>query len=184
MRTAIATTAAALAAAATLGLAGPAHADQFGIDDPVDTHHGSDILALQFRNGDENVRVTTIHSNLRRSPATGSGGSVFFDTDPADRGPEYVFTGGYFEGTDYVLVETEGFHADQWGDPVEHGDYTLRVSYRRDRVQVIVSRAALGNPDEVRVAVRASGTRTDGTRHGLTDWVGARREFTPWLARG
>ena len=47
-----------------------------------------------------------------------------------------------------------------------------------------MSRAALGNPGAVRVSVVASGTRTDGTSKGLVDWVGARRSFTPWIARG
>ena len=39
-------------------------------------------------------------------------------------------------------------------------------------------------PDEVRVAVRVSGTRTDGTSHGLTDWLREPRFFTPWVERG
>ena len=30
------------------------------------------------------------------------------DTDPADPGPEYVFAGGYFVGTDYQLLEVDG----------------------------------------------------------------------------
>ena len=37
---------------------------------------------------------------------------------------------------------------------------------------------ALGDPDEVRVSVSASGPSGD------RDWVGAPRSFTPWLARG
>ena len=38
--------------------------------------------------------------------------------------------------------------------------------------------------DGVRVSVRVSGTRTDGTSHGLVDWVGKRHWFTPWLQQG
>ncbi|KAA1429228.1 hypothetical protein [Nocardioides antri] len=184
MRTTIASTAAALAAGLVVGLGGPAHADLYGIDDPSDTAHGSDILALQVLNGGENVHVTTIHDNLRRDPATGSGGIIYVDTDKDDKGPEYVFTAGYFEGTDYALSETEGFGPKKWGDRVEHGDYTMRVRYKADRVHVTISRAALGDPGEIRVAVRASGTRTDGTSDGLVDWVGERRSFTPWIAQG
>jgi hypothetical protein len=60
----------------------------------------------------------------------------------------------------------------------------MRVHYARDRVQFRMSRPALGNPGAVRVAVRVSGTRTDGTSHGLVDWVGKPRSFTPWIARG
>ncbi len=116
MRTTIASTAVALSAAAlTVGLAGTAHADQFGIDDPKETGHGSDILALQVRNGDQNLHVVSYHQNLRKDPATGSGGRVYIDTDSGDRGPEYVFVGGFTKGTDFVLLETEGFKAQPVG---------------------------------------------------------------------
>jgi len=178
------TAAVALSAALTLGTAGAASAEQYGIDDPQDTWHGSDIRALQVRNGEENVRVTTIHDNLVRRAASGSAEAIYLDTDRDDRGPEYVFVGALYEGSDYLLRETEGFARGSWGDPVENGDYILRIDYRKDVARVVLSRAALGDPDDVRVAVRASGTRTDGTRHGLVDWVGQRRSFTPWLSRG
>jgi hypothetical protein len=181
------TTAAAVAlstAALTLGLAGPAHAELYGIDDPQDTFHGSDIRALQIRNGQENLYVTTYHSDLRRDPATGSGGRIYVDTDRNDAGPEYVFVAGFTRGTDYQLLRTEGFAVEKWGKPVANGDYIMRVRYAKDRVQFRMSRAALGTPGAVRVAAVASGTRTDGTSHGLVDWVGERRSFTPWIARG
>jgi hypothetical protein len=171
-------------AALTLALAGTAHAEQYGVDDPQDTFHGSDVLALQVRNGQENLTVTTFHEGLHRNPATGSSGAIYVDTDRDDRGPEYVFVGGFYEGTDYLLRQTEGFGHKAWGDPVENGDYIMRVDYAKDRVRFKMSRAALGNPDAVRVAVRVSGTRTDGTSHGLVDWVGTPRWFTPWIDRG
>ena len=60
----------------------------------------------------------------------------------------------------------------------------MRVRYATDRVQIRMSRAALGNPGAVRVSVRVSGTRTDGRSAGLVDWVGKRRSFTPWIAPG
>lgn len=183
MRKTIATTLALSAAALTLGVPGAAHADRYAVDDPEDTHHGSDVLTMTVQHGKKNVAVTTRHLGLRKDPATGSGGTVYFDTDPSDQGPEFVFVGGYFEGTDYTLNETEGFGRKQWGDPVQHGDYILRIRYQKDQVRLVVSRPALGHPAKVRVAVRASGTRTDGTGTGLVDWVGKPRQFTPWLAR-
>ena len=184
MRKTIAAAVALSSAALTLGLAGPAHAELYGIDDPQDTFHGSDILALQVRNGQDNLNVTTYHSNLRRDPATGSGGTIYVDTDRNDTGPEYVFVAGFFEGTDYQFLKTEGFGAGRWGNPVQQGDHVMRVFYGKDRVLFRMSRAALGNPGAVRVSVRASGTRTDGTSDGLVDWVGEPRSFTPWIARG
>lgn len=184
MRKTIAAAVALSTAAITLGLAGPAQAERYGIDDPEDTFHGSDIRAVQIRNGPENVIVTTTHSGLRRDPATGSGGRVYVDTNRQDVGPEYVFVGGFTEGTDYQLLRTEGFPARTWGKPVANGDYIMRVLYGKERVRFKMSRAALGNPGAVRIAVTASGTRTDGTSHGLVDWVGEPRSFTPWIARG
>lgn len=183
MHKTIATTAALSVTALTLGLAGPASAAAIGVKDPHDTFHGSDLRAVQVRNGGSFVVVVTSHSNLRRDPRTGSGGSVYVDTDRSDKGPEFVFVGGYFEGTDYQLLHTEGFGHRQWGDPVD-GSYEMTVNYRKERVRMRMSREVLGDPGKVRVAVRVSGTRTDGTSAGLVDWLGEPREFTRWVARG
>jgi hypothetical protein len=180
MRTPIA--AATLAAAALpIVLAGPAHAELYGIDDPEDTHHGSDVLSLSVRNAGESIDVTTQHLGLRRDPDTGSAGRVYLDTDRRDRGPEYVFVGGFYAGTDYTLMKTEGFARKQWGHPLRHADYLMKVDYREETVRFRIHRPGVGNPDEVRVAVRVSGTRTDGTSHGLVDWVGKKHGFTPWI---
>lgn len=184
MRKTITSTAALTAAALTLGLAGPANAvTSIGVTDPVDTWHGSDLRAVHVEHRDHRVVVVTQHSNLRRDWRTGSSGSVFLDTDPDDWGPEYVFAGGYFEGTDYVLLETEGFSTKTWGEPVE-GNYEMTIRYGRDRVRMRMARAIFDGPSEVRVAVKVSGTRTDGTRHGLVDWLGDKREFTTWVSKG
>jgi hypothetical protein len=173
-----------VAAALTVTLSGAAHAEMYGVDDGPDTSHGSDILAISVRNGPHNLTVTTTHANLRPDPATGSGGAIFIDTDPSDRGPEYVFVAGYYRGTDYQLLHTDGFRPATWGRPVSNGDYIMKVDYRRDTVRVRISQGALREPDRVRVSARASGTRRDGTCDGLVDWVGKRRWFTPWIDRG
>ena len=93
--------AAAAAAALTLGLAAPASADSIGLRDPADINHGVDLRAVHVVNGERNLRIVLNHTNLRRDPRTGAGGAVYIDTRAADRGPEFVFVGGYFEGTDY-----------------------------------------------------------------------------------
>ncbi len=185
MKTTIATPIAALSAGVlTFGLAGTAHAQRYGIDDPSDTPHGSDLLAVDIQNRAHKVVVVTTHDNLRRAPKSGSSAAIFFDTDPEDRGPEYVFVAGLFAGTDYTLAKTEGFAASQWQDPVEDGEYSLSVNYRGDRARFVITQPALGDVDAIRVAIRVSGTRNDGTSHGLTDWLGTRRAFTPTIARG
>jgi hypothetical protein len=150
--------------------------------DPVDIYHGVDLRSVNVVH-DKALKITTTHLGLRRDPRTGSGGAVYIDTDRSDAGPELVFLGGYFEGTDYQLVHTEGFGRKSWQAPVE-AFYEMTVDYDKEQVRMRISRKALGPTDEVRVAVRVSGTRTDGTSHGLVDWLGEPRSFTPWVERG
>lgn len=178
------TSGALLAATAllTLGAVAPATAATGRFSDPRDLGHGVDLRAVQVRNAADRVVVTTTHTDLRRDPATGSGGAVYLDTDRSRRGPEYVFVGGYFAGTDYQLLHTDGFGRHAWGAPAT-GRYRMSIDWAHDTVRMAISRAALGDPGAVRVAVRVSGTRPDGTSAGV-DWLGARRSFTRWVARG
>jgi hypothetical protein len=183
MRKTLASTAGLSVAALTLGFAVPAHAAGISVKDPQDTSHGSDLRAVRLSNGDRNVVVVTTHTNLRRDPSTGSAGAVYVDTDRRDPGPEFVFVGGYFAGTDYQLLRTEGFGPKKWGAAVD-GSYEMTIDYANDHVRMRMSRQALDNPGKVRIAVRVSGTRRDGSSAGLVDWLGEPRSFTPWVAKG
>jgi hypothetical protein len=106
---------------------------------------------------------------------------VYFDTDPADKGPEYVFAGGFFEGTDYLLSRTEGFGVKKWGKAVRC-DYQMRLDHGHEKTRIRMAQDCLGDVDQVRVAVKVAGQRTDGTT--LVDWLGEPREFTAWVPRG
>ncbi len=183
MFTTIARIAALTTATLALGTAAPAGADSIGVRDPQDTFHGSDLRSVHVENSGSRIVVTTTHTNLRRDPATGSGGAVYLDTDRSDKGPEFVFVGGYFRGTDYQLLHTEGFGHRTWGAPVE-GSHRMTVDYADEQVRMRMSRRALGHPGRVRVAVRVAGTRADGSSDGLVDWLGEPRSFTQWVARG
>lgn len=165
-------TAAVLAAA----VCSPAQAATKSFDDPRDPGHSVDLRGVQVRNAAHRVVVTTRYTDLRREPASGAGGAVYLDTDPRRPGPEFVFVGGFYEGTDYQLLHTRGFGARAWGAPVE-GTYRMSVDYARETVRMVVARAALARPAAVRVAVRASGP-------DRVDWLGAPRSFTPWVPRG
>ena len=175
--------AATLTVAATLALTqlSPANADSIGVKDPKDLAHGADLRSVQVEHKARNIVVTTTHTDLRRSFRSGSSGAVYLDTDPADPGPEYVFAGGYFVGTDYQLLEVDGFSNTTWGEPAE-GSYAMRIDYDAEHVRMRISREAIGSPDEVRVAVRVAGSRPDGS-NTRRDWLGEPRSFTEWVAR-
>ncbi len=182
LRNAVLGAAALSAATLTLSQLTPAYADAIGVSDPRDVDHGVDLRSVVVDHRTDNVVVTTTHTNLRPSFRSGSAGAVFLDTDPSDTGPEFVFVGGYFDGTDYQLLHTDGFGNKKWGAPVE-GSYRMRLDYDKEHVRMRMSREALGSPAEVRVAVRVAGTRRDGTSDGLIDWLGEPRSFTEWVAQ-
>ena len=181
MRTTILSAASLTIAALALTHLAPANADGLGVADPQDLAHGVDLLSVDVVHGARNVVITTTHTDLVESFRSGSSGVVFIDTDPTDPGPEFVFLGGYFVGTDYNLVSTDGFARSAVGEPVE-GSYRMTVDYDADQVRMRISRQALGNPDEVRVAVRVAGSRPDGSST-KRDWLGAPRSFTDWVAQ-
>lgn len=172
---------AATAAVLAGSLAAPASAESIGVRDPADVPHGVDLRAVHVNYGEHNLRVTLHHTNLRPDYRSGSGGAVFIDTDSDDKGPELVLVGGYFQGTDYMLLHTEGFGTRTWGEPVE-GSYEMRPDYTKEQTRMRISRKALGRPDRVRVAVRVGGQRTDGTQ--VVDWLRKRFGWTFWVDRG
>lgn len=175
-----ATTAATALTALALGLPAPSYADSIGAKDPSDVAHGVDLRAVQVQNTDSFVRVVLVHEDLDPSPESGAGGAVYLDTDAEDRGPELVFLGGYFEGTDYQLLETEGFGQKRWGDIVD-GSWRMRLDFDKEHTVMRIARDAVG-ADDVRVAVKVAGTQPDGDR--VTDWLRGPRELTEWVARG
>ncbi len=167
--------------AAALTVAAPALAASLTVTDPEDISHGVDLRKVKVYNGEANLKVTLTHINLRRSFKTGASGSVYIDTDPTDKGPEYVFSGGFYEGTDYTLSHTEGFGVKKWGKPVKCS-YQMRLDYAEEKTRMRIGQGCLGDVDQVRVAVKVAGERTDGSI--VTDWLGEPREFTDWVARG
>jgi hypothetical protein len=181
MRTTLLSAATLSVAALALTQLAPASADSIGVSDPDDLGHGVDLRSVVVDHNADNVVVTTTHTNLRPSFRSGSSGAVFLDTDPTDPGPEYVFAGGYFVGTDYQLLRTEGFASSAWGKPVK-GSYRMRINYDTEHVRMRISRATLGSPEEVRVAVRVGGTLPDGSTT-RRDWLGDPRSFTEWVAQ-
>jgi hypothetical protein len=165
---------------AVLALAGPASADRGGFDDDRgDVRHGVDLRAVTVVN-EKNVRVVLHHENLVRSYRSNAGITVWLDTVPADRGPEFAFTGGVFEGADYALIRTDRWKFGRRAVPLTCS-YEMNLDYRRDITRIRMSRACLDRPGKVRVAVKAGGEQRDGDI--VTDWLHHRRAFTPWVLR-
>jgi hypothetical protein len=58
----------------------------------------------------------------------------------------------------------------------------MRLDYVHEKTRIRMDQDCLGDVDQVRVAVKVAGQRTDGTT--LVDWLGEPREFTAWVPRG
>lgn len=171
----------AAVAALALGLAAPATAATATFDDAAgDVAHPVDLQSVTVVN-EKNVRIVLQHDGLRRSFKSGASGTVFLDTDPAAKGPEYAFTGGFFEGADYALIKTDGWTFGRRAVPLTCS-YEMHLDYAADVTRMRMSRGCLGNPGKVRVAVKVGGEQADGDF--VRDWLGSRRELTPWVARG
>lgn len=144
-----------------------------------DMAHGADLHAVKVVN-EKNVRVVLRTENLVRSFKSGASTAVYLDTDPTDAGPEFVFLGGLFEGTDYALVRTEGWKVGNH-PRVVRGFHEMDLDYAHDVARIRLSREALDGAGAVRVAVKTAGEQADGDI--VRDWLGERRQFTRWVAR-
>jgi hypothetical protein len=141
--------------------------------------HGADIFSVRLVNRDR-VRVVIQHRNLVRSWKPQSSGTVYVDTDRSTAGPDYALVAGLYAGSDYTLLHTDGWRI-RYRKPVQ-GFYQLRLHYDTDRTVLTMSRAALGRPGAVRVAVHTAGD--DQAGHTIHDWLKGANRFTPWVKRG
>lgn len=174
--------AAATAAALVLTATGPASAATSTFTDRAgDVGPGVDLRSVKVVNGKQNLRVVTTHRDLVPGFRSQAGGRVFLDTDPDDKGPEYALVGGYFEGTDYALVEVDGW-SDRDGDRVECS-YLSRLDYEAETVRSRFAQDCFeGAGTDVRVEVRVSGAKKgSGT---AVDWLGKPRTFSAPIPRG
>lgn len=170
----------ALTAVATGGGVASAATSSF-TDQAGDVGHGVDLRTVKVVNGEKAVWVTTTHRDLVPDPASGAGGKLFLDTDPEDAGPEYALVGGYFEGTDYMLTEVEGWNTNTGAFTPADCSYRMRIDYDADTVRTRFGHDCFGDAD-LRVELRVSGTKPGGG--SAVDWLGTRTTFTPWVKQG
>ena len=180
---------AAVSALSITGLAGTAAAETAAFTDARrDMSQGADLHRVRVVNGEQALRVNVRHRDLVRSFRSGSSLSVFLDTDRARGGPEFVFTGGTFEGADYALLKADGFQAAGTRQvPLRGGSYLMRLDYVEDVARISIDQVILGDPGRVRVEVKTGAELTPpGGAEPTTevDWLGTPRRFTPWIAKG
>ncbi|GEP32823.1 hypothetical protein NSZ01_05910 [Nocardioides szechwanensis] len=176
--------AAALAGVAvlTLGLAGPAFAESTSQTDPADVGGASltDIRKVTLNHGTEQVITKVRFTDLQETSEAGpSGMTIYFDTRPGRKGPEFRLDTGLQSGTDYQLSRVQGWTSP--GEPLSC-DHSLRLGWATDVATLRVARTCLGNPAKVRVAVKMVDLY-DGS-HPVTDWLGNPRSFTDRVAKG
>ena len=181
-------TVSALSGIGAVALAGAAAADTTVFQDAKgDMSHGADIQRVRVVNEDQ-VKIKVVHRDLVRSYKSGSSISVFIDTDRARKGPEFVFLGGTFEGSDYALLKADGWkRASDRQVPLRGGTYSMRVNYVEDTATIRIDRAVLQDPGAVRVEVKTGGEMVpEGDEPATTevDWLGQPRDFAPWVKRG
>lgn len=175
------------AAAVTLAVPGPAAAETASFKDargdmgPADTRFGADLHRVKVVN-DAKVRIKVTHANLVPDHETGSSLSAFVDADKDRKGPEYVFTGGTFEGSDYGLIKARGWKAQN--RRVVDCAHRMDVDYDKDTATLVMARSCLGDPGRIRVEVVTGQFRGTTTDDAVRDWLGERREFSSWVARG
>jgi hypothetical protein len=63
----------------------------------------------------------------------------------------------------------------------------MKLDYDKDAAVIRIDREVLRNPGAVRVEVKTGGELVpegDAPATNEVDWLGARRDFTPWVKRG
>lgn len=164
---------------ALLSLAAPAHAEKYSVDDPADASGSlTDIYGLSYNHGDEEVRFVITVADLRRKGSAGA--TLYLDTKPDNKGPEYALGTGLFSGTDYALFRVDGFG--DHGNGPKSCDYQLKLRYKTDKVVGTISRDCLKNPETVAAVVKM--VDTFDASHPIHDWAPAKKQFGLAVAAG
>ncbi len=169
---------------AALGIAlvaGPAHAERVGLDDPADaTASTNDIYSVVAKYGQKRAKVNVRVADLL--PTTDGGPSsleIFIDTKPRRKGPEYRLATGLEEGTDYQVVRMKDWKP--VGEPLTCS-HRVELDFDGDVVRTRLGKDCIGYPKKIRVGVKM--TDLYDASHPVVDWLGKRRFFTLFLASG
>ncbi len=131
---------------------------------PMDIHH-VDVV------NEDRLEIRVVVADLQRR--TGRSASVWIDTDPGRRGPEF-FIGSGLHDSDWQISR-----ARRWrvvGDGPLPCPVGQRLRYGRDVIIWTTGSACLGDYGRTRVSVEARG-------RDVTDYSPRRHVFHEWVAR-
>lgn len=173
--------AAAVAAGLVVAAAGTATADSTTVEDGADASASlHDVLTMTVNHTPQRVVVRTTYADLQRhSDAGPAGTTIYLDTKPKRKGPEFALTSGLQDGTDYQLVRVKKWKLKDKPVDCAHG---FKVRWKKDVTRLRVGRSCIGAPARVRVAQKMVDAY-DGS-HPVTDWAPARRTFSDWVSAG
>jgi hypothetical protein len=144
------------------------------VDDRSDMGHPADVRRVRAKHAGRSVVVRVKHEDL--FPRGSASASVFFDTDAARPGAEFVLDAGLFLKPKFALSHAKGW---QSTGRLANCGYAAALDFDKDVSWFRVKRSCFAAPDEVRVAVRVAGETDAG--QWRTDWAGMGSRWTPWL---
>lgn len=163
MRTRMIVVSAVLASVALVLSPAPAQADARTFEDRSnDARRGLDIREVRVVNSDRVIVRAKFDFVARRKPR---GWTVYYDTRPGDRGPEFMSSGGLREDTDWLVSRIESWR-DRSPQILNRCDSDMRIRFGgRGRSTFDVAARCFNRPGAVRVAVRSL------SRGGGGDWA-------------
>lgn len=174
-------TAASLAALVAAGtLAGPSYADSMSTPDAADAASPFDLTKVAANHGSSRLVTNVVVADLDLEGDAGPASmSLFVDTDPSARGPEFRLAVGLDAGSDYQLVRMRSWRP--VGNPLTCGH---RVSLQPAHTRVVfrIDNDCVGKPDSLRVGVKM--VDHHDASHPVVDWFKGVRAWTRWLDRG
>lgn len=163
-----------------VGLAAPADAARYSIDDPADAGgSNNDVLAFTYVHGKANVRFVIDVDDLRAS--SGAGATIYIDTRGGRPGPEFALGTGLGSGTDYALYRTQSNWRPAKGSHPINCDYQVKLKYKADKAVATVSRECLRMPKRVRASVKVVDSVGGKT---VRDWAPGAKKFGLRVAAG
>ena len=165
--------------ALAVGVFSPAAAQRTSFPDPADMGGASlnDIRRVTVDHRVDRLVVTVRFVDLRRDSEGGPASlTMLFNTRSAQAGPEFRLTSGLYDGTDYQLMRVRDGRP--VGEPLTCAHH-VTLDPAADTLRFRAARSCLDLPTRVRTGVKM--TDEYDASHPVTDWLGERRSFTPWV---